>query len=105
MLVPLVAAVSLRRRSSVGPRGPVIPGFILGFAAAVVVRTTGLLPDDALDVISGARTVLFVCALAAIGVGVHVRALARLGGRPLVLALASWAIVATVAYGGVLLVR
>jgi uncharacterized membrane protein YadS len=57
-----------------------------------------------LDAISSARTVLFVCALAAIGAGVRVRALARLGGRPLLLALASWAIVATIAYAGVLLV-
>ncbi len=108
LLVPLVAAVSLGRSAARGAgverRGPVIPGFVIGFAAAVVVRTTGVLPAGVLDSISTARTVLFVCALAAIGAGVHLRTLARLGGRPLVLALASWAIVATIAYGGVLLV-
>ena len=106
LLVPLVAAVSLRRSPAggAGRRGPLIPGFVLGFLVAVVVQTTGVLPSGALHSISTVRTVLFVCALAAIGAGVQLRALARLGGRPLLLALASWAIVAAMAYGGVLLV-
>jgi uncharacterized membrane protein YadS len=42
-----------------------------------------------------------VAALFGLGTGIHLPALVRTGGRSLVLGLASWVLVASVAYAGV----
>jgi len=110
LLAPLVASVALARsrrtpeKAAVsGRRPPLVPLFIVGFLAAIAVTSTGLLSDS---VLAGAKTsqgVLLAAALVGLGTGIHLPTLRRTGGRALLLGLASWVLVATVSYAGVLL--
>ncbi|MCA5894825.1 putative sulfate exporter family transporter [Isoptericola sp. NEAU-Y5] len=70
-----------------------VPGFVLGFLAAVMVRSLGVVPDPALDVAAHVTTALFVAAMFALGLGVDVPRLARTGRRPLLLGAASAVVV------------
>ncbi|MCP9485740.1 MAG: putative sulfate exporter family transporter [Gaiellaceae bacterium MAG52_C11] len=104
LLAPLVASVSLTSRlhslRSHRISSPV-PLFVLGFLVAIALRTAGVVPDPVLDVLGDAKTLALTAALAGIGAGTDLRKLGRLGSRPLVLGLLSWALVASVAYAGV----
>ena len=106
MLAPLVAGMSLgsRPRSARPDRiTSLVPLFVLGFLAAIALRTAGVVPEAVLEVLADAKTLALTAALAGIGAGADLRKLGRLGVRPLVLGLLSWALVASVAYAGVLL--
>jgi uncharacterized integral membrane protein (TIGR00698 family) len=105
LLAPLVALLAFRaaRSAPVGGRLQAVPLFVVGFVAAIAIASTGLLDDDAIAVIDDVRALLFAAALFAIGTRVDLRRLARLGGRPLAVGLASWALIAVIAYAGVLL--
>ncbi len=110
MLAPLVAMVAYlaRRRSkadqaSGGKRLPLVPLFVLGFLAMVVVRTTGVLPQGVLDVAKILTTAMLAAALFGLGTGVKVRVLLATGPRALVLGAISTVTIAAVAYAGVLL--
>ena len=91
MLGPIVLgfSVAMRRRGTV-PRGRLalgrlVPWFIVGFLLLAAVRATGVVPDAAVAsarLVSGALTVV---AMAALGLGVDVRVLGRVG----------WAVTAT----------
>ncbi|WP_375425268.1 YeiH family protein [uncultured Friedmanniella sp.] len=115
LLAPLVAGVGLaaRRRAraagaaGTGParRAPVVPLFVVGFVAAIGLSSTDLLPAAVLAGAKQVQEVLLVAALVGLGTGIQVGTLRRTGGRALVLALASWALVGSTAYVGVLLVR
>jgi uncharacterized integral membrane protein (TIGR00698 family) len=117
LLAPLVALVSLsarRRRpaslsaatndADVEQHPPLLPLFVIGFLGAMLVRSSGLLSDDVLDVAATLEKVLLTLALVAMGMGVHVGQMRRLGARPLVLGLLSWVLVAGTAYVGTLVV-
>ncbi|MBI4934520.1 MAG: putative sulfate exporter family transporter [Actinobacteria bacterium] len=108
MLAPLLAfvAVSTRRRKGEhatdgAARPPILPLFIVLFLAAVVVRTTGVLPDAWLPHIKDAETILLGMGLVGLGSNVDLRKLRAVGGTPLVLGLASWALVAVVSLAAV----
>lgn len=75
-------------------RPPMIPLFVAGFLAAVVVRSTGAVPLVALDVGAGAQDWLLGMAMAGLGAGVDIRRILRVGAGPLVLASISWAWIA-----------
>lgn len=116
LLAPLVATVGLvlRRRAvrdgaaviGLGHRGrpPVLPLFVAGFLAAVVVRSTGLLPDVVLDHAQTVTTALLTAAMFGLGTGVDVRTLLRTGGRAAVLGGASTLVAAGTAGAVVALV-
>ncbi|MDQ6525109.1 putative sulfate exporter family transporter [Nocardioides sp. LHD-245] len=113
LLAPVVAVVSAARRRSRraaepdedGAAGPaMVPLFVLGFLACVLVRTTGLVPEAVLDVIGGLQTATLAAALFALGTGVHLGELLHGGGRVLALGLVSTLVVATVSLAGVLTV-
>ncbi|NTW38945.1 MAG: putative sulfate exporter family transporter [Cellulomonadaceae bacterium] len=105
LLAPLVAGVAVVRRRHhadvAGRRPPVVPVFVLGFLAAIVLSSTGAVPQGVLTLAAGFQHVLLVAALVGLGAGIHVGVLRRTGGRALVLGLASWFLVAGVAYLGV----
>ncbi|GHF37154.1 UPF0324 membrane protein Cgl0015/cg0018 [Streptomyces mashuensis] len=120
LLAPLVAAVALavrnRRRAdaagagagagegaAAGKRPPLLPLFVVGFLAMVVVRTTGVLPTAALDGAREAQELLLAAALFGLGSAVHLPTLVRTGGRVAALGLCSWVVIAGVSYAGVLL--
>lgn len=113
LLAPLVAGVGLvvrSRRVTAGPtaygdvpavalratRPPLVPLFVLGFLAAVALRSTGVLPDVVLDAASWATTTLLTAAMVGLGAGVDVRRLRRTGGRAALLGAASTLVAAGV---------
>ncbi|WP_431995784.1 YeiH family protein [Streptomyces griseoflavus] len=108
LLAPIVAAVALgvrrgRARAAGAPRVPLVPLFVVGFLAAVTLRSTGLPPQAALDTAHTVQELLLAAALFGLGSAVDLPALARTGGRVAVLGLCAWVTVAGLSYGGVLL--
>ena len=108
LLAPLVAgvAVAQRRRGVAtvppgGRRPPLLPLFVAGFLAAVVLRSTGVVPTAVVDGAHAVQGVLLAAALFGLGTGIRLRSLARTGGRSVLVGLASWVLVAVVAYAGV----
>lgn len=94
LLAPMVAAVSIlqRRRGTAtegGKRPPLIPLFVLGFLAAMWLRSTDTLPAPVLSAAQALTTLLFAAALFALGTGVQLGALLRSGRRGLTLGAAS----------------
>lgn len=85
-----------------GSRPPIVPLFVAGFLAMIVLRTTGVLPERALGLASDAQELLLAAALFGLGSAVHLPTMARTGGRIALLGLGSWVVVAGVSYAGVL---
>ncbi|HEX7351865.1 YeiH family protein [Brachybacterium sp.] len=106
MLAPVMAVLSLQQRrtgAADGKRPPLVPLFVLGFLAMVALRSVVPLPAGVLEAGSLLQTVLLAAAMFALGTGVKVRHLLRVGPRPLALAALSTLLVATLALAGVLL--
>ncbi|MEV5988383.1 putative sulfate exporter family transporter [Streptomyces sp. NPDC052051] len=111
MLAPLVAGVALSRRKNVGhpangdgSRPALLPLFVVGFLAMVVLRSTELLGSEVLDTANTAQELLLAAALFGLGSAVHLPTLARTGGaRMALLGLGSWLVVGAAAYAGVML--
>lgn len=114
LLAPLVAAVALasRRpgRDTAGSgkpsrtKAPLIPLFVVGFLAAVTLRSTGLLPGEVLEAAHTGQELLLAAALFGLGSAVDLPSLARTGARTALLGLSAWLVVAGVSYAGVVLV-
>ena len=100
LLAPLLALVALRRRSTVSKtestKPPLLPLFIVLFLAAVAVRSTGVLSKPVLGHIKEAETFLLGMGLFALGSNVDLARFRKVGGRPLLLGLVSWFLVAAV---------
>ncbi|ACZ21050.1 predicted membrane protein [Sanguibacter keddieii DSM 10542] len=125
LLAPLTAAVAARDRSRVragsaaapgapagdpvGPEGarrsvaPLVPGFVLAFLVAVLVRSSGLVPDGLLSAAQALQQVLLTAAMVALGAGVDLPRLVRSGGRPLVLGAVSTLVAVGTATAGTML--
>ncbi|MDX3806968.1 YeiH family protein [Bosea thiooxidans] len=102
MLGPVVLALSLfgsHLRTGAGeaasplaaggrrPTGPrialhrLVPWFILAFLAMAALRSAGAIPEVALAPIAQLATILTIISMAALGLGVDIRVVARAGGR------------------------
>ena len=107
MLAPMVAiTAAVERRRAIEPAGPrpaIVPLFIAGFLAAVLLNTFVPLPDWLLATADQVQTALLATALFALGASIRVVELVRTGWRALVVGLTSWVLVAALAYGAVLL--
>lgn len=107
LLAPLVTGVSISRRrrsdASTSDRPAAIPGFVAGFLLLVAVRSSGVVPDNVVDVTSTIEKVLFAIALVGLGAGVRLDRIRRLGGAPLVLGALASAVVAAVSLAAVLI--
>ncbi|GAB46990.1 YeiH family protein [Mobilicoccus pelagius] len=82
---------------------PLVPLFVVGFLAAVVLRTLGVVPTPSLDALKILQTILLAAAMFALGCGVRFATLRTVGGRPFVLATIVTLVVGLIALGGVLL--
>jgi uncharacterized integral membrane protein (TIGR00698 family) len=88
MLGPVVVLLSLFR-SRLGVSGPaprpgllyLIPWFIIGFLVLATARSLGLIPNPLLGPIMISAKVLTVISMAALGLGVDLRVVGRVGGR------------------------
>jgi uncharacterized integral membrane protein (TIGR00698 family) len=110
LLGPVLVAVGLwwRRRADTdrtGPRPPLVPLFIVGFVLAAAVRTSGLLPTGAIDLLRTLEGWMLAIALFGLGTGVRIERLRQVGGRALSLGTAAFVVVAGLAYLGVLAVH
>jgi len=112
LLAPLLTGVALaaRRRAKssnggldigVAKRPPLLPLFVGLFLVAIAVRSTNVLSAGSLDVVKQVETLLIGMGLAGLGSAVDIRRLRTLGGRPLVLGLVSWVLVAGAALAAV----
>ena len=94
MLGPLVLVLSLlmtRRRHQAGealdgarrwpPLRELVPWFITGFILFALIRSLGFIPNDAVRPLRMIAAVLTTIAMAALGLGVDVRSVAKAGPR------------------------
>jgi len=85
LLGPLVLVLSVGRERGERGRLPalhrLVPWFIIGFVLLAVARSTGLIPETVLPVLAILATALTVVAMAALGLGVDLRAIAAAGPR------------------------
>lgn len=107
-LILAVLAIYMRRTEPMTNtpgtrRPPIVPLFVIGFAAAMLLRTTGVLPDVVLDIAAIVQNLLLTTAMFALGMGVHIKSLLKVGGKPVVLSFASTAIICVIAGVGALL--
>ena len=117
LLAPVIAVLSIRQRrlqratdapgqqTSRSKLPPIVPPFILGFLAMVLLRSFIPLPKTVLDAGSALQTVLLAAAMFALGCGVRIRSLLNVGIRPFGLAALSTLLVAAIAFLGILLVN
>jgi uncharacterized integral membrane protein (TIGR00698 family) len=107
LLAPMVAGQSLARRragaESAGKRPPIIPLFVAGFLAMVVLRSVVPLPEGAVGAAKLVQALSLAAALFGLGAGVRISTLRRTGVRAIVLGVASWLLIGVVSLGGVLL--
>lgn len=114
MLAPMVTGAALvgrfrrrRNRTASGSEDtgiklpPLIPLFVVGFMAMIVLRTTGILPPVVLEVAGMVQDLLLAAALYGLGASVQVRALLRTSGRAIIAAMLSWGLIAALAFVGV----
>lgn len=119
MLAPLLAFVAVRSRRTgagldtgpdTGPdtgldiarqRPPVLPLFVALFLSAVVVRTTGVFTAHQVASIQQWETIAIGMGLVGLGSQVRIARLRHVGGRPLLLGLASWVLVGAVSLAAV----
>ncbi|MUN64612.1 putative sulfate exporter family transporter [Kocuria sediminis] len=110
MLAPVMTVLAWRTRRAAGATDghagtlpPLVPLFVVGFVAMLLLASTGRVPAPVLE---GARTLesmVLATAMFALGLGVRVRALLGVGVRPVVLGALSTVVVAGTALVGVLL--
>lgn len=124
LLAPVAAILSIRQRrlsratrevgGAASPEGgegaltaarlpPLIPAFVVGFLGMVLLRTFAAVPTPLLGIGKDLQTGLLAAAMFALGCGVTVRGLRRVGIRPFVLATLSTVIVTSIALAGVML--
>jgi uncharacterized integral membrane protein (TIGR00698 family) len=106
LLGPLVAWIAWTKGRSAAGASPLrlVPPFVLAFVGAAALRSADLVPSGLLPALADTKIVLLATALFAVGARVELGRLLTVGGRPLVLGLSSWVIVAAVAYAGVTVV-
>ncbi|MCL6706052.1 putative sulfate exporter family transporter [Pseudomonas sp. R2.Fl] len=76
-----------------------VPWFIVGFAALMMLRSLDLIPAAALGPIGATSNVLTVVAMAALGLSVDIRHAARAGGRVMAAATISLLLLAALSLG------
>src|SRR5690606_6772856 len=87
-----------------GERPPLVPLFIVGFLAAVCLRSAGVLPAGVLSGAELAQTALPSAGMFGLGASVRLRSLLRASGRSLATGLAASVVLAAVSLAGILVV-
>lgn len=86
MLGPVVIGLSLAMGRDGASRpgfslNRFVPWFIIGFLVLAALRSAGLIPDLVLKAVLPTATILTVVSMAALGLGVDLKVLGRVGGR------------------------
>ena len=80
-----------------------VPWFIIGFLAMVVLRSANFIPSWALAPIGTAATIFTVISMAALGLGVDIRTVSRAGGRVTMTVILSLLALGSASFGLILL--
>jgi uncharacterized integral membrane protein (TIGR00698 family) len=110
MLGPVVLCFSLlasrwRAPAKGGPRlRELVPWFIVGFLVVLIVRSLGLIPQPVLPHVTRGAAILTTIAMAGLGLGVDVRAVARTGVHVTLAVTASLIVLGLMSYGLIRLV-
>ena len=99
LLAAIVTWVNVSRRSTSADeteRRPILPLFVVGFLAMVLLRTTEILDDGIVDAVKEIEGVLLTAALVGLGAGVQAKRIRALGPAPLLVGLLAWILVAGV---------
>ncbi|HMG79185.1 MAG TPA: putative sulfate exporter family transporter [Xanthobacteraceae bacterium] len=116
MLGPVVLGLSLLARDlrtdprldRANRRSPdlheLVPWFITGFLVVLIVRSLGLIPQSVLPTITHVAAILTTISMAALGLGVDVRVVAKSGVRVTLAVTASLIILGLISYGLIRLV-
>lgn len=107
MLAPMVAIASVQtrrvqtRRSGrvVGKQPPIVPLFIVGFLALVLVRSVVVVPVSILNIADVVQSTLLAMALFGIGASLRLEKLARSGARSLAAGFVSWVAILALGLG------
>ena len=102
MLLPVVFLVSLGLRWGHGAQStgtPLLPGFAVGFAALVLVNSTGWVPGVVQHAANDVSRACLVTAIAAIGMKTQLRDIATVGWRPVALMLGETVFLALLVVG------
>jgi uncharacterized membrane protein YadS len=88
-----------RHGTTTGRRPPIVPLFVVGFLAMMLVRSSGAVPAGVLSIAQTQTTLLLAAALFALGSSVRIGALLRTGRKGLALGALSTVLVALVGFG------
>lgn len=103
--VCVLAALVNRGGAGKGPRlGEMVPWFIVGFVGLMVARTAGVVPDGVSEASAVGAHALTAVSMAALGLGVDLRALRKAGGPASLAAGGSLLLLAGLAIVAILLV-
>ena len=114
MLGPVVVLLSLFRsrlnglnQDAVSRPGifRLVPWFIIGFLILATIRSVGLIPNSLLSVITLAARWLTIVSMAALGLGVDVRIVGRVGGRVTIAVIFSLVVLIVISIGLIRLLR
>lgn len=75
-----------------------VPWFIVGFLVVAVIRSIGLIPQDLLKPLASTASILTTISMAALGLGVDVRVVARAGVRVTVAVTASLVVLGVISF-------
>jgi uncharacterized membrane protein YadS len=109
LLAPLVAIMGIWVKRSASrltakattSKVSAVPMFVVGFLAMIALRTSGVIPEGWLSPLKTIEQWCLAVALVGLGSEVKISKLFKVGGRPLLLALISWASIATVSLLGI----
>jgi uncharacterized integral membrane protein (TIGR00698 family) len=95
LIIPVSIGLAAHSGGRTGGSGVVrmVPWFLIGFLAASVTETTGLIPAWAHAPLNDLAVFLITVALTAIGLSADLRGLRRAGPRPLLLGACLWVLV------------
>jgi uncharacterized integral membrane protein (TIGR00698 family) len=118
LLAPIVAGVNITRSRAVVrtatadpdqsdgtdlKRPSPVPLFVAGFMGCVLIRTSGVLGDSALDAAKEIEGLVLAAAMVGLGAAVNFGRIRKLGPRPVVLGAVSWVGIALISLGAVVL--
>ncbi|MDY0071093.1 MAG: putative sulfate exporter family transporter [Thauera sp.] len=110
MLVPVVMVLALSFRSQTaatgsGKRAPLLPFFLLAFAALVAINSFGLITAQAVEMASDVSRWCLVISISALGVKTSFEKLAALGWQPIALLASETLFIAGYMFAIVMLMR
>lgn len=91
MLLPVILVITLAYRKdhaasgATGRKPPLLPWFVVAFAVIVVINSIGLIPPALQQALQTLSTWLLVVSMAAIGMKSHLKDIATVGLKPIVL--------------------